>query len=30
LAGDRALPIDVAGAEASFARAIELAPGEPP
>jgi class 3 adenylate cyclase/tetratricopeptide (TPR) repeat protein len=30
LAGDRALPIDVAGAEASFARAIELAPGDHP
>ena len=30
LAGDRALPIDVAAAEASFARALELAPKDHP
>ena len=30
LAGERALPIDVASAEASFARALELAPSDHP
>ena len=30
LAGDRALPIDVASAEASFARALELTPADRP